>query len=83
MPDQTTTDKIDELQVRLLALRTLVAALLATTAAERPDADEFLTGLSNALSNKVDNLPVSPKWREHYKDEVQSTVATARTFTPK
>ncbi|EKS9912822.1 MULTISPECIES: hypothetical protein [Burkholderia] len=83
MSDQATADKLDELQSRVLALRTLVAALLATTAAERPDADEFLTSLADAISNTADNLPVWPKWREHYKDEVQSTIAMARTFTPK
>ncbi|MBR8056782.1 MULTISPECIES: hypothetical protein [Burkholderia cepacia complex] len=80
MSDQKTTEKLDELQSRLLAQRTLVATLLAATAAQRPDAIEFLTSLSDGLSSTADNLPVWPKWREHYKDEVQSTIAMAKTF---
>ncbi|WP_175739624.1 hypothetical protein [Burkholderia ambifaria] len=83
MSDQKTTDKLDELQSRLLAQRTLIATLLAATAAQRPDATDFLTGISDGLSNTADNLPVWPKWREHYKDEVQSTIAMAKTFKPK
>ncbi|WP_143750899.1 hypothetical protein [Burkholderia sp. HI2714] len=83
MTDENTKQKLDELQCRLVAHRSLTATLLSAVAAQRPDSHEFLAGIAKAMTNSAENLPVWREWRETYIDEVQSTIAMATTFTPK
>ncbi|WP_157655716.1 hypothetical protein [Burkholderia ubonensis] len=83
MTDEKTKQKLDELQCRIVAHRTLTAALLSAVASERPDSHAFLARIAKAMTSTAENLPVWQEWRETYIDEVQSTVEMAATFTPK